>query len=221
MSQVSVTRHPDAAWLIDFACGNLSRGFELVVAAHLMACSECADAVRSAERLGAELLLGSGTQEAPRLTAGQVIDGEDGDTGWLSARFALRPTVNGTSLQDFVDNYLDCGLSALPWRKAGRGLQVAKLRADAQERLWVLRAAPNTVLPRHTHSGSELTLVLKGAFFNGDTIYAAGDVEDANETTDHQPIVTRDGECICLAATEGPLRFAGWAPRLAQRYLGI
>lgn len=218
---MSVTRHPDTAWLIDFACGNLSRGFELVVAAHLMACPTCAEEVRLAEQLGAEVLLGGHDAPPPRLTAGDILDAEPGESGWLSPRFALRPAGDATSLQAFVDNYLHCGLSALPWRRAGRGLQVAKLRADDQERLWVLRAAPNTVLPRHTHEGSELTLVLKGSYFNGETIYTAGDVEDANETTDHQPIVTRDGECICLAATEGSLRFAGWAPRLAQRYLGI
>lgn len=221
---MSVTRHPDAAWLIDYACGNLSRGFELVVSAHLMACPVCTEQVRQAERLGAELLLGGASTPPPRLTAAAVLEADARETSepaWFSARFALRPAVQATNLQDFVDNYLDCGLSALPWRRAGRGLQIAKLRADDRERLWVLRAAPNTVLPRHTHEGSELTLVLKGAYFNGDTIYAAGDIEDANESTDHQPIVTRDGECICLAATEGPLRFAGWTSRLAQRYLGI
>lgn len=217
---MSVTRHPDPAWLIDYACGNLSRGFELVLSAHLMACSQCAADLRHAERLGAELLFG-GPADAPRLTANDILDADTGDSAWLTARFALRPSASATSLQAFVDSYLDCGLSALPWRKAGRGLQIAKLRADEHERLWVLRAEANTVLPRHTHAGSELTLVLKGAYFNGDTIYAAGDLEDANETTDHQPIVTRDGECICLAATEGPLRFDSWAPRLAQRYLGI
>jgi len=217
---VSVTRHPDPAWLIDYACGNLSRGFELVISTHLVACPRCAEDLRHAERLGAEMLL-SGVPVTPKLTARDILDAETGDTTWLTARFGLRPTANTTSLQAFVDSYLDCGLSALPWRKAGPGLQIAKLRADAHERLWVLRAAANTVLPRHTHEGSELTLVLKGAFFNGDTIYAAGDLEDADETTNHQPIVTRDGECICLAATEGPLRFTSWAPRLAQRYLGI
>ena len=217
---MSVTRHPDPAWLIDYACGNLSRGFELVLSAHLMACPQCAADLRHAERLGAELLFG-GPADAPRLTANDILDADTGDSAWLTARFALRPSASATSLQAFVDSYLDCGLSALPWRKAGRGLQIAKLRADEHERLWVLRAEANTVLPRHTHAGSELTLVLKGAYFNGDTIYAAGDLEDANETTDHQPIVTRDGECICLAATEGPLRFDAWAPRLAQRYLGI
>lgn len=185
-----------------------------------MACAQCARDVRSAERLGAELMLGSAPAPS-RLSAGSIIDAETREPAWLHARPGMSTPQAGSSLQSFVDAYLDCGLSALPWRKAGRGLQIAKLRAEDDERLWVLRAAPNTVLPHHGHAGSELTLVLKGAYFNGDTIYAAGDLEDANETTEHQPIVTRDGECICLAATEGPLRFKSWPPRLAQRYLGI
>jgi putative transcriptional regulator len=217
---VSISRHPDSAWLIDFACGNLSRGFELVVSAHVMACPQCAAEVRSAERLGAALMLGA-TAASPRLRASDIIEAEARDLPWATSATGSRLPQRATSLQAFVDAYLDCGLSALPWRRAGQGLQVAKLRADEHERLWVLRAAPNTVLPQHGHAGSELTLVLKGAYFNGDTIYSAGDIEDANEDTEHQPIVTRDGECICLAATEGPLRFKAWAPRLAQRYLGI
>jgi putative transcriptional regulator len=217
---LKISRHPDAAWLIDYACGNLSRGFELVVSAHVMACAQCAEDVRSAERLGAELMLDS-APTSPRLSASSIIDAEPREPTWLLGRPGLAAPRAGSSLQSFVDAYLDCGLSALPWRKAGRGLQIAKLRAEDDERLWVLRAEPNTVLPQHGHAGSELTLVLKGAYFNGDTIYAAGDLEDANETTEHQPIVTRDGECICLAATEGLLRFKSWPPRLAQRYLGI
>jgi putative transcriptional regulator len=124
-------------------------------------------------------------------------------------------------LQTLVAQYLECGISALPWRSAGRGLAVAKLRATENERVWLLRAAAGTVLPRHTHPGSELTRVLKGAFFNRDRIYAGGDVDDAEETTDHQPVVTNEGECICLAVTEGPLRFRALLPRLAQSYLGI
>lgn len=217
---MNITQHPDTAWLIDFACGNLSKAFELVVSAHVMACARCADEVRSAERLGAELMLGAASVRG-RLAAGDIVDMEARDMAWLNGITGSRVPQRATSLQDFVGAYLDCGLSALSWRRAGRGLQIARLRAADDERLWLLRAAPNTVLPHHGHAGSELTLVLKGAYFNGDTIYAAGDLEDANEDTDHQPIVTRDGECICLAATEGPLRFKAWAPRLAQRYLGI
>jgi putative transcriptional regulator len=98
---------------------------------------------------------------------------------------------------------------------------VAKLRSGEGDRLWLLRAQPGAVLPRHTHSGSELTVVLQGAYVIDDRIFGVGDLEDADEGTSHQPIVTTRGECLCLAATTGPLKFDGWAARLAQRYLGI
>ena len=143
------------------------------------------------------------------------------DTRQVVARFEAERQALALMSHPHIAQFLDCGISALPWRPAGRSLQVARLRAEDEQRLWLIKAAPGTVLPRHSHSGSELTLVLKGAFFSGDTIYSAGDIEDADESTDHQPVVTRDGECLCLAVTEGPLRFRRWTHRLAQGYLGI
>lgn len=217
---MNVTRHPDTAWLMDYANGTLSRNFELILAAHLMACPQCARELRAAERLGAELMM-QGAPAPLALAADRITHAETVDCTWVSDRPA--PAVNGEALDlpSVVSKYLDCGIGALPWRRAGRGLEVARLRATDEDRLWLVKAAPGTVLPRHTHSGSELTLVLKGAFFSGDTIYAAGDIEDADETVDHQPVVTRDSECLCLAVTDGPLKFRGWLPRLAQGYIGI
>ena len=217
---MNITRHPDTAWLFDYACGSLSPGFELLLSAHLAACTTCAHELRLAEQLGTELMFGS-SAAPPRLTAETVMDAEDPDASWIKPRPSRALEQRGVDLQGLVSNYLDCGLAALPWRNAGKGLKIARLRADREERVLLLRAAPETVLPRHTHTGSELTLVLKGSYFAGDTIYAAGDVEDADETVDHQPVVTRDGECLCLAVTDAPLRFSGWLPRLAQGFLGI
>ena len=220
---MNITHHPDTVWLVDYACGTLSRGFELIMAAHLAACPQCARELGRAERLGAELMMDSipvavTTRPTALREAGSPV------SAWTQSRpLSGLASANGNpvDLQTLVAQYLECGISALPWRSAGRGLSIAKLRTTQHERVWLLRAAAGTVLPRHTHSGSELTLVLKGAFFNCDRIYAAGDVEDADETTDHQPVVTNEGECICLAVTEGPLRFRALLPRLAQSYLGI
>lgn len=96
-----------------------------------------------------------------------------------------RPPLRGAAslleMEAFVTTYLDCGLGAFPWRSAGRGLQIAKLKEEGLERVSLLRAKPGTVLPRHTHTGSELTLVLRGAYFCGNTIYSAGDIEDADD----------------------------------------
>lgn len=220
---MNITHHPDTVWLVDYACGTLSRGFELIMAAHLAACPQCARELGRAERLGAELMMESLpvtgiTRPAPMRESGSPVG------TWTQSR-PLSGLASGSGnpvdLQTLVAQYLECGISALPWRSAGRGLSIAKLRTTQHERVWLLRAAAGTVLPRHTHAGSELTLVLKGAFFNRDRIYAAGDMEDADETTDHQPVVTNEGECLCLAVTEGPLRFRALLPRLAQSYLGI
>ena len=216
---MKITRHPDTAWLFDYANGTLSPGFELLISAHVAACSSCAHEVQLAEQLGAELMLGSPPRPT-QLTADDIMDADVVESAWMKSG-SRTPAGEGVDLQGLVANYLDCGLSALSWRKAGKGLQIARLRADEGERVLLLRAAPETVLPRHTHDGSELTLVLKGAYFAGDAIYAAGDVEDADESTDHQPVVTREGECLCLAVTDAPLRFRSWLPRLAQGFLGI
>lgn len=217
---MTISRHPDTAWLFDYANGNLSPGFDLLLSAHLAACSTCTQELQLAEQMGAELMFESATR-AVRLQPEAIMDGECVDSSWMKPRARLPLTGEGADLQSLVSNYLDCGLAALPWRSAGRGLKIAKLRADRDERVLLIRAAPDTVLPRHSHEGSELTLVLKGAYFAGTTIYAAGDVEDADESVDHQPVVTREGECLCLAVTDAPLRFRSLLPRLAQGFLGI
>ncbi len=217
---MNVTQHPDTAWLLDYATGALSRNFELVLGAHLMACAHCRTELRAAERLGAALMM-AGSAERPQLAPQRVLEAEASPSPWVNARALSAGDTDALDLQTVVSQYLDCGLGALPWRSAGRGLQIARLRSEEEERLWLVKAAPGTVLPRHSHTGSELTLVLKGAFFSGQTIYSAGDIEDANECVDHQPVVTRESECLCLAVTEGPLRFRSWLPRIAQSYLGI
>jgi putative transcriptional regulator len=85
----------------------------------------------------------------------------------------------------------------------------------------LLRIPAGTKLPDHGHRGTELTLVLKGAFRDEEDRFGAGDIEVANEEMHHKPIA-EDGEpCICLAATDAPLRFKSFLPRIAQPFLKI
>ena len=43
-----------------------------------------------------------------------------------------------------------------------------------------------------------------------------GDVEIADEALDHTPVADAGAACICLAATDAPLRFRSFLPRLLQ-----
>jgi len=212
-------RHPDSGWLMDYACGHLSQAFDIVIATHLLGCDSCRADLQLAERLAADVMLNDG-KVAPELAADEILGSQRSAPempGWRPSGALAGPL----DLTAVAGNYLSLGEPALRWRGVGGGVAVAKLRSGEGDRLWLLRAQPGAVLPRHSHSGSELTVVLQGAYVIDDQVFSVGDLEDADESTTHQPIVTTRGECLCLAATTGPLKFSGWAARLAQRYLGI
>ena len=211
-------QHPGSGWLIDYACGNLSPSFELVIATHLLSCTACREELAVAEHLGADLML-TPTALVPTLTADDILHSTRATPQDLVSRLP-QPLSPALDLTGWVSRYLRISLPALRWRTAA-GIAIAKLRDDKGDRLWLLRAQPGTVLPRHTHRGAELTLVLQGAYVIGDQLFAEGALEDADEETIHQPIVTTRGECLCLAATMGPLQFDSWAARIAGRVLGI
>ena len=57
--------------------------------------------------------------------------------------------------------------------------------------------------------------MLQGAFKDEFDRFAKGDIEVANEELVHQPVAKPGMDCICLAATDAPLRFSGLIPRIA------
>lgn len=76
-------------------------------------------------------------------------------------------------------------------------------------------------MPDHGHKGREMTLVLQGAFSDADGRYGRGDVEIADDAVQHTPVAEAGQDCICLAATEAPLRFRSLIPRLVQPFFRI
>ena len=96
---------------------------------------------------------------------------------------------------------------------------ILKSSGDADVRLLYIPAGSE--LPDHGHHGQELTLVLQGAFIDGDDRFARGDLEVADEDLEHTPVADIGEDRICLAATNAPLKFKGIAPRLAQPFLRI
>ncbi len=51
--------------------------------------------------------------------------------------------------------------------------------------------------------------MLEGGFSDAYGHYLAGDVSVADSEVTHQPVADDDGDCICLAVTDAPLRFTG------------
>jgi putative transcriptional regulator len=103
----------------------------------------------------------------------------------------------------------------------GMGVKQAILPTskDATARLLFIPAG--TAMPDHSHHGTEITMVLQGAFQDEDDYFARGDVEIADSNTHHTPVADIHEDCICLAVTDARLQFDGLIPKIAQRFLRI
>jgi putative transcriptional regulator len=122
-----------------------------------------------------------------------------------------------TPLQDIVGGDKD----AVKWKPLGMGAKQAVICADGDATARLLYIPAGQTMPRHSHRGMEMTLVLQGAFRDEEGVFARGDIEVADHEVDHSPIAEPGEDCICLIATDGRLKFTGLLPRIAQPFFGI
>jgi len=114
-----------------------------------------------------------------------------------------------------------CDISRWHWMGPGMYWNRVTLPDAPQANVFMLRIGAGRMLPRHTHSHSELTQVLYGAFDDGRSEFAAGDFDETDGTIRHQPVVGPAGECICLASVEGKVLFEGWLARTMGSLIGM
>lgn len=218
--------HIGADLLVAYAAGSLDEGSSLVVATHLALCPACRRDLALAEATAGALLdtLAPAPLDLPAETASLLATRQRIARGPAASHMktsripdpAARPILP-LPLRDYVGG--DVG--DLRWRTLGRGAAQVLIPTTGPTQARLLRIPAGQPVPEHGHRGRELTLVLSGSFHDGATLFARGDVEDADDETVHQPTATPDADCICLAVTEAPLRFRGWFLRLIQPVLGI
>ncbi len=195
-----------------YAAGQLPEAFSLVVAAHLSLCDDCRAQADSFDAVGGAVL-----EEA-----GEIAMGEDALARTLARierlprAAAPRPRRAAGIFPAPLVDYVGGDLPAVRWRRVGGGVRQAILPTDRDATARLLYIPAGTTVPDHGHRGLELTLVLQGAFADETDRFSRGDVEIADEALEHTPVALAGQDCICLAATDAPLRFRGLIPRLAQ-----
>lgn len=217
----NVKHHLPDEVLMAYAAGNLAEAFSLVVACHLSLCDTCRAAAESYDALGGALLDGGAaaavSDDALAATMKLIAAGPmEVPTEAPKAARKADPILPGP-LQDYVGG----GVDAIRWRGLGAGVKQAVLKTDKAATARLLYIPAGMAMPDHSHGGMELTLVLQGAFTDEVDRFGRGDVEIGDENLHHTPIAEAGADCICLAATDAPLRFKGLLPRLAQPFLGI
>ncbi|MBT8412686.1 MAG: ChrR family anti-sigma-E factor, partial [Boseongicola sp.] len=129
--------------------------------------------------------------------------------------------TKGAVLPTPLQSYVGGNLDKVRWRSLGGGVKQSVLKTPSKATVRLLQIPAGAAMPDHGHRGTELTLVLKGAFRDEDGRFGRGDIEIANEDLHHTPVAEAGEDCICLAATDAPLRFRRLIPRMAQPFLGI
>lgn len=100
-------------------------------------------------------------------------------------------------------------MAEVPWRTRLPGFReydMGEVDGCHVSLFWI---RPGRRIPAHTHEGSELSLVLDGAFSDGRGRYGRGDISIADDTVDHRPVAESDRPCITFAVTDAPLRLTG------------
>lgn len=211
--------HPSDETLARFAAGNLGPGPSRVVAAHLENCSQCRLVVGRFEAVGGALLEElPASPLAPDGLARALAAIEPGSTRAAkpAAAGATRARPKLPAGLELPASLRDCDFGR--WRWIAPGIRVSRATGAGARGgdLKLFRLAPGTKMPRHGHYGTEWTCVLSGSFDDGRARFRAGDIAEVDHDIDHQPIVDKDAECICLVAMEGRMKHHGIIGRLHQ-----
>ncbi|WP_334191252.1 ChrR family anti-sigma-E factor [Pararhodobacter sp.] len=212
-----IRHHLSDALLTGYAAGTLPEAFSLLVATHVSLCDECRARLAALDAVGGALL---DRQEAVPMAEGAL-------TATLARISGTRPDARPQSrpqpglFPEPLRAYVGGDAEAVRWRPVGGGVRQAILPTASGASARLLYIPAGTAVPDHGHHGTELTLVLQGAFRDETDRFARGDVETADEALEHTPIAEAGDPCICLAVTDAPLRFNGLIPRMLQPFLKI
>lgn len=211
-----IKHHLSDALLMSYAGGGLNEAFSLVVATHVEMCDECRARLGAFEAVGGNVLDCSDVEPMTSVDLDATFALIDADAPKTNPfKVQRRKGVLPPALQEYVGG----DLSAVKWRSVGMGVRQAILPTSKEASVRLLHIPAGCAVPDHGHRGTELTLVLQGAFSDEFDHFGVGDLEIATEEDEHTPVAAEGLDCICLAATDAPIRFNGLMQRIAQPFL--
>ncbi len=210
-----IHHHPSDESLLRLAAGTLPAGLAVVVQAHLETCPACRAETQRLEALGGAILEDLPPEPLDERAFNQVLARLDEPAlprAPRPPRQTRRVLPEGVSLPAALK-----GADIGRWLWVGWGIHHSRVRLPwaPDQTMMMFRVDGGRRVIHHTHGGAEFTQVLAGGFSDETGHFSAGDLAEADETLEHQPVADPEG-CICLAALEGGLRLP-WLDRLLRR----
>ncbi len=208
---MTIRHHLSDQLLMAYSAGQLPEAFNLVAATHLSLCDECRAALGAFDAVGGAMVETAEEAAVSATSLAATLALIAGQKPIADAR-AATPGIFPAPVAGYVGGDLD----AVKWRSLGMGVKQAILPTEKGASVRLLHIPAGQAMPDHGHRGMELTLVLQGAFSDGTGRYNRGDLDIETEKTQHTPVAEAGLPCICLSATDAPLRFTGFIPRILQ-----
>ncbi len=126
---------------------------------------------------------------------------------------------SGVLPQDLRD-FVGFDIENIPWRTKMPGYRefsLGEIDGCEAKMLWIKAGRK---MPAHTHEGSEITLVIDGAFSDSAGRYGRGDISLADHDVDHSPVAEEGLPCICFEVTDAPLRLTGSYRQFFSDFIG-
>ena len=216
------THHLSETLLLDYASGALDEASSILVASHLTLCAECRHHAETLDAVGGELI----ESVTPSSMAGDALDRImarlDEPENTQQAEAPLTAVNDNPTLPRVLQRYLGGDLEGVDWKPIGMGVETADISLEGSaSRAFLLKVGAGRAVPKHSHDGNEIVMVLKGAYRDECGLFRRGDVEIADSTTNHQPVADAGEDCVCLAVTDGPLRLTGPIGRWFNAFVRI
>jgi len=206
-----------------YASGSLDAAFSLLVETQAALKEDVANDVAISELIAGDMLEMDEPTELADDALDKVFAAIDATPEPAYHRAAAAACASQlTDIAGFPEPVLGPTVDALTdrgWTQLTSGVSRLTLDLGTESEVEIYRIEPNQTVPRHSHEGSELTLVMAGGFTDETGQYGPGDLSIQGPNDTHQPTADDDGICYTLAVRDGGLRFTGLLG-VVQRLIG-
>ncbi|MDF1609862.1 ChrR family anti-sigma-E factor [Hoeflea sp. YIM 152468] len=133
---------------------------------------------------------------------------------------AAAPDDHGRVFPKALYDFVGFDAADVPWRTRMPGFKEYELGDIEGCHVNLFWIKPGRTVPAHTHEGSELSLVLDGAFSDSRGHYGRGDISVADDSVDHRPVADKGQPCIGFAVMDAPLKLTGSLRQLIGDIIG-
>jgi putative transcriptional regulator len=208
--------HPSSEMLLNHAMGNTNEAESLIISSHIAYCPACKAEVAKYENIGGFYLKNHEELNVSKSLWNNLlvkIDGLEQDrkeTNFIDHKLSTRLCEKGVRIPSFLYQYVSDATDTKNWSSAINNVKYYNINfSESSYKGKMLEIPPGKIMPKHSHEGTEATMVFHGGYSDEVGNYNKGDLVILDDNDEHTPISSEQTGCICLVIYSGSLKFKG------------